>query len=154
MIILNTNKIKPLKSKYNCLAITFFIVCLGCGSTKLSTQATDNLPATALKPFGRYIINKEQNLELISSAVHLGFSFEGTECRVYASHAWKGGHNYLQYELDGAYQKRIRIEGNDTMPLIITAQKSGKHTVWIYKATEAHTGAIIIKKVTGKNINT
>jgi hypothetical protein len=138
--------------KYPRLAIIFCLFCLSCASTKIITKPTDSLPATALKPFGRYIINNEQSLELISSAVHFGFSFEGNECSLYASHAWKGGHNYLQYEMDGEYKKRIRVEGNYEQPIVITAQKNGRHTVWIYKATEAHTGAVIIQKITGKNI--
>ena len=67
--------------------IVLCLLCLSCSSAKLNTTTSDNLPATALKPFGRYIINNDKNVELISSAVHFGFSFEGNECRVYASHA-------------------------------------------------------------------
>jgi hypothetical protein len=139
-------------TKYTRLAIILFIACFSCTSTKRNAAATNELPATALKPFGRTIINDKQHLELISSAVHFGFSFEGTEVKVYASHAWKGGHNYLQYELDGQYQKRIRVEGDVSQPITLTASSAGKHTVWIYKATEAHTGAVIIEKIIGKNL--
>ena len=106
-----------------------------------------------MKPYGRFIINKDKDLELISSAVHFGFSFEGKECRVFASIPNTKGHNYLQYELDGKYQKRIKITKNSSQPIILTAQKEGTHTVWVYKATEAHTGAIVIQKITGKNVN-
>jgi hypothetical protein len=121
-------------------------------SSKISTAAGNSLPATALKPFGRYILNNRQNLELISSAVHFGFSFEGKECLVYASIPDTNGHNYLQYVLDGNYQKRIRISGNSNQPFTLTAQKEGTHIVWIYKATEAHTGPIVIEKITAKDI--
>jgi hypothetical protein len=138
--------------RYSRLALVFCIICLSCASPKHSAISSADLDATALKPFGRTLINNQQNLELISSAVHFGFSFEGTECRIYASHAWKGGHNYIQYELDGVYQKRIRVEGDGAGPIVITAPKDGKHTVWIYKATEAHTGAVVIQKITGRNV--
>jgi hypothetical protein len=37
------------------------------------------LPPTALYPYGRSLLNKDHNLELISSAVHFGFSFEGKD---------------------------------------------------------------------------
>jgi lysophospholipase L1-like esterase len=134
------------------LAIVFCFISLSCASPKHSSTSSADLPATALKPFGRTIINPQKNLELISSAVHFGFNFEGSECKVYASHAWKGGHNYIQYELDGDYQKRIRVEGDAMQPIVISAAKAGKHTVWIYKATEAHTGAVVIQKITGQNI--
>jgi len=137
---------------YNRLVIAFCIICAGCASAKLNTAIPDTLSATALQPVGRTVINDDQNLELISSAAHVGFSFQGKECQVFASIPAVGGHNYLQYELDGVYQKRIKIEGNAATPITLTATTEGAHTIWIYKATEAHTGAIVIQKVTGKDI--
>ncbi|HEX8278859.1 MAG TPA: hypothetical protein VF540_09195, partial [Segetibacter sp.] len=133
----------------NRLAIVFCFFSLSCVSTRLNTKAEDALPATALKPFGRFIITNGRDLELISSAVHFGFSFEGNECRIHASIPDAAGHNYLQYELDGVYGKRIRLAGNSTEPIILTAPNGGPHKVWIYKATEAHTGPIFIQKITG-----
>jgi hypothetical protein len=138
----------------NRLVIFFCLLTLGCSSSKINTTKTATLTAADLKPFGRSIINADHNLELISSAVHFGFSFEGNECQVFASIPNATGHNYLQYELDGVYQKRIRIDGSTTQPITIKAATGGKHTVWIYKATEAHTGAIVIQKVTGNKIKT
>lgn len=112
---------------------------------------TDTLAAAKLKPYGRYLFNKQRNLELISSAVHFGFSFTGTKCAVYVSLADTNSHSYLQYELDGVYQKRIRINGNATEPLVITTSP-GKHSVWIYKTTEASSGAVIISKVAADKV--
>ena len=89
---------------------------------------------------------------MISSAVHFGFTFEGNECSIFASIPNINGHNYLQYELDGKYQKRIRIDGNADQPIILNADGEGKHTIWIYKATEAHTGPILIDKVLANKI--
>lgn len=124
----------------------------GCTASKNAATATGNLPATALKPFGRTIVNSEQNLELVSSASHIGFQFDGTECRINASvPAWLD-HNYLQYEVDGVYQKRIRVSAKAALPLVITVPGNGVHTVWIYKATEAHTGPVVIHRIEGKNI--
>lgn len=130
--------------------VAFYIFCLG--ASKPGSPRIDYLPARALHPFGRTIINNSQQLELISSAAHVGFSFEGTECRVYAvSVSWQD-HNYLQYELDGVYQKRVRISSKQTDTIVITAPKAGTHTVWIYKATEAHTGAVIIQSIAANKI--
>src|SRR5215510_10136833 len=42
--------------------------------------------------------------------------------------------------------------GNERRPLVITANQGGQHTVWIHKATEAHTGPIFIEKITGQNL--
>lgn len=147
-----TGKAIIMPHTYNRIAIIFFLFYYSCTTSKVSTKTDDQLFATALTPYGRYVINDRQGLELISSAVHFGFSFRGNECRVFASIPSTGGHNYLQYELDGRYQKRIRVDRNATLPVVITAPKGGTHTVWIYKATEAHTGAIIIQKITGRNI--
>jgi lysophospholipase L1-like esterase len=132
--------------------IVFCSFLLSCGSSKNAQQKNNVLSATSLEAYGRYRITNNQELELISSAVHFGFSFDGNECRLFASINDANGHNYLQYELDGVYQKRIRVEGNSKEPITIAAPAAGKHTVWIYKATEAHTGPIFIQKIEGENI--
>lgn len=132
--------------------LSFLIVALLSGCTTAQKSLTvDRLPATALRPFGRTVVNNSQQLELISSAAHFGFSFEGTECRLAASVPTWLDHNYLQYELDGVYQKRLRISSKTGEPILITAPQGGTHTVWIYKATEAHTGPVIIQRIEGKN---
>jgi lysophospholipase L1-like esterase len=141
-----------MKTRNTYLLLAFCYAGLGFVPAAIPTKTTDTLPATALQPYGRYLVNKTQQLELISSAVHFGFSFEGKECQIFASLPSPDGHNYLQYELDGVYQKRVKITGNTAAPLVIAAPSAGKHTIWIYKATEAHTGPILIQKVTGKNI--
>lgn len=138
--------------RYRHFAAVLSLFCLSCTSMQNSRTQTDELQATALQPYGRYSINSQQQLELVSSAMHFGFSFEGTEAHIYATIPNAGGHNYLQYELDGVYQKRVKVSGNETEPIVITAPTAGKHTVWIYKATEAHTGPIAIEKVTAENI--
>src|SRR5215218_1202000 len=94
--------------KFNYFALAVCLLCLGCTASKVASKTTDTLTAAALQPFGRYALDQKQHLELISSAVHFGFSFQGTQCRVFASLSGNE-HNYLQYELDGVYQKRIRI---------------------------------------------
>jgi lysophospholipase L1-like esterase len=54
--------------------------------------------------------------------------------------------------MDGVYQKRLKISKGNSPAIVLTAGADGKHTVWIYKATEAQTGPIFIQKVEGKNI--
>jgi len=115
------------------------------------TTGKNSLQAKELLPYGRTDTSNNR-LELISSAVHFGFSFEGTECRLYASVPKWLDHNYLQYELDGVYEKRIRITNGKEEPIYLKANSKGKHTVWIYKATEATTGPVFIEKITGTNL--
>jgi hypothetical protein len=112
----------------------------------------DVLPADALHPLGRHVYTSQKHVELISSGAHIGFTFRGTTCSVYAYITGENGHNYLQYELDGKYQKRIKISGKDRQPVVITASGDGSHTVWIYKATEAHSGPIFIEKISGTGL--
>ncbi len=123
-----------------------------CASTGVKTEGASSLPATSLQPYGRYLINPTQQLELISSAAHFGFSFKGPGCTIFASIPNTEGHNYLQYELDGVYQKRIKVHGNAKEPIVISAPDAGSHTVWIYKATEAHTGPVVIKQIIGTDL--
>ncbi|MFD3001880.1 GDSL-type esterase/lipase family protein [Pontibacter toksunensis] len=141
-----------MKLTYAHFANLFILLCFSCTYIKNSTDKTDELPATALQPYGRYSLTHAQKLELISAAVHFGYTFEGNESRVFASVPNTNGHNYLQYELDGEYQKRVKVSGNATEPIVIKAPAGGKHTVWVYKATEAHTGPVLIDKVTGENV--
>ena len=105
-----------------------------------------------LKPYGRYSMN-DHNLKLISSAVHFGFTFTGTSCTVNAFINNANGHNYLQYELDGVYQKRIKVTGGTVQSITLSANNNGTHTVWIYKATEAQTGPVYIQKITGQHLH-
>jgi lysophospholipase L1-like esterase len=135
--------------KYVLTGVLFFCSCASLKNQRAAQQ--DVLMATDLLPYGRTWITNDK-LELISSAVHFGFSFEGDGCDVYASLPEWMDHNYLQYELDGVYQKRIKISKGQNGPVHLTASGSGRHTVWIYKATEATTGAIFIEKILGKNL--
>ncbi|MDB5205494.1 MAG: family lipase [Flavisolibacter sp.] len=131
-----------------------FIVCLflGCASSK-KNEGDNTLLAKDMQPLGRTAVTNEQ-LELISSASHFAFSFEGTECQVYASLSEWQDHNYLQYELDGhgVYQKRLRISKGGQQPVTLVMPSGGRHTIKIYKATEAHTGPVFIQKIMGTNI--
>lgn len=135
------------------LIIFIFTLVISCTSSRKNTTiSTNELSATTLQPFGRYFIDEKQNLELISSAVHFGFSFKGNSCSVFASLPDANSHNYFQYTLDGKYQKKIRVEGNSNQPIVLNASGEGEHTMWIYKTTEAQTGPIYIKKIVGKDL--
>ena len=136
------------RSNYFLLAFCFVIA--ACASSKQNIPG-NVLEAKDLLPIGRTDITNNK-LELISSAVHFGFSFHGEGCDVYASLPAGMDHNYLQYELDGVYQKRIKISNAQNTPVHLVASGSGRHTVWVYKATEATTGPIFIEKITGRNV--
>ena len=129
-------------------------ICIaGCSPLKVSTANKSVLLATELHPYGRFSFNDKKELELISSGVHFGFTFQGKGCKLYAANFSESGHGYLQYVLDGVYMEgRIKVEGNNQSSVEIGSVNPGKHTLWIYKATEAQTGAIIIKEITGQGL--
>lgn len=129
-----------------------FILSVFCALQSNAKIKIDTIFAASLQPIGRTIINSQHNLALITSGAHFGFSFKGNACAIYVNIADAGGHNYLQYELDGTYQKRIRIDGNLKEPIIIKANGAGIHRIWIYKATEATTGALIFSKIVAESV--
>src|SRR5689334_22315477 len=101
-----------MKNKLIHSAFIFFLLCCDCTSQKKVATSDNVLPAASLFPFGRYDWNAKGDLELISSAINFGFSFSGKKCQVFAYLTDTSAHNYLQYELDGVYQKRIKVVGN------------------------------------------
>ena len=131
--------------------LIFCFAFAACTSTKKNGTNSNTLQAKDLLPLGRTEIS-DNKLELISSAVHFSFSFEGSSCEIDATVPGWLDHNYLQYELDGVYQSRIKISKDQSGPIHLTATGNGKHTICIYKATEAATGPVFIQKISAKNI--
>jgi hypothetical protein len=138
--------------RFNPIVFAACFILSSCVSSQKSLSNNHALPASDLHAYGRFVTDDKQNLELVSSGVHFGFTFEGDQCEVFAYSTNAGSHNYLQYELDGAYQQRLRIEGKPGQSIIIKAPKRGKHTVWVFKATEAHSGGITIEKISGNKV--
>src|SRR5689334_19713235 len=85
----------------------------GCASTHNINREAQALTGKDLEPIGRFRLAKNNELELIGTAVHFGFKFTGNSCTLITS---EPAHGYLQYELDGVYQKRIRLAtGSDSV---------------------------------------
>jgi hypothetical protein len=117
----------------------------------LEFVSRDTLYGKNLHVMGRHVVDGK-TLELISSGSHFGVAFEGTECTIVVSLGPAQQHSYIQYELDGVYGKRLRVNGSVTDTLTITTYTLEKHTLKIYKTTEASTGPIFIHQVIGANI--
>ncbi len=133
------------------LSLSLLLLSSNKSFSKSKINWKDSLKAAELHVYGRSV-QDVSHVELISSAAHFGFSFTGTDCEIFAFLRDANAHNYLQYELDGVYQKRIKIEGSQHRSYKISTPTGGQHTVWIFKATEAHTGPIFIEKIKGKQI--
>ncbi len=133
------------------IAAFLLISIAGCAPSKMLGDTMGELSGLNLKPVGRFYFSQGK-LALVSTAVHFGFSFTGTESKVYVSLPGARSHNYLQYEVDGVYQDKIRIKADSTPYITLKAPTNGPHTVWVYKTTEAHTGDIFIEKIVAANI--
>ncbi|MFP5080038.1 GDSL-type esterase/lipase family protein [Pedobacter sp. JCM 36344] len=128
------------------------IFCAQISSAASNSLLADTLYADKLKPLGRTLINDQKQLELVSSAASFEFKFKGNKCEIYFSLKDKKAHNYIQYELDGSYQKRLRVEGNSNGPIVISTESSAAHTVRVFKTTEAHTGGILVLKIVASHV--
>src|SRR3954462_7735587 len=109
--------------KFNAFLLSFFLMYFTVAAQSKTTYDRQLLFGDELNPYGRYSIN-DHNLKLISSAVHFGFTFTGKDCQLYAVINDAKGHNYLQYELDGVYQKRIKVNGGAAQPVTLSADGS------------------------------
>ena len=141
-----------MRVKIHTVSLLGLLIHFACSSSIQTTALNNTLPAGSLYVYGRYAVTSENHVELISSASHTGFSFTGSQCQVSAYVSDPNNHSYLQYEVDNVYQKRIKITGSRKQSITIDAGSHGKHTVWIYKATEAHSGPVFIEKIIGKEL--
>jgi len=136
-----------------CIKLLFCICLVNCTTASCYAKVNDTLLASTLHPVGRFQYNTQGDLELISSAVHFGFTMTGTTCSIYVYNRDSAVHNYIQYTLDGVYQKRIRIFGSTPRAIQLINLGEGNHIIWIYKATEAMTGPVFIEKIIAADIH-
>src|SRR6476619_8464444 len=116
--MLQMNKCLPL--------LLVLIIFVRCASTHSTSKPSSELEGKDFLPVGRFKVTNTNELELIGTAVHFGIKFSGNACTVITS---VPGHGYIQYVLDGAYQKRIRLNtGLDS--IVIRSENTGTHKVW------------------------
>ena len=88
---------------------------------------------------GRVETISDNNIVLIGAASSVTFGFNGTKCMLNFTAADHRG--YVAIEVDGKYYSREVVQpSGTTIPVTVTA--GSKHTITIYKATEATTGNI------------
>jgi lysophospholipase L1-like esterase len=95
---------------------------------------------------GRVEITKDNSIILISAASSVTFGFTGTKCTL--NFKAEGHRGYIVLEVDGACYGRETIQPSGTA-IPVTATTGGKHTITIYKATEATTGNILFTGAAG-----
>lgn len=99
-------------------------------------------------------IEKLQNNQviLIGTAASVSFNFTGNECSISLQSVDSyEHHNYVSLVLDDKYIGKIRIEKGaaQSFPIKVT-ENIKKHSLEIYKDTEAHSGGILFAGTTAK----
>ncbi len=125
-----------------------------CSSTKPAQSQKIFTPADG-SIMGRAIKNADSTVTLSASAASCTVNFTGQSCAVYLKNTtpYEGDYNYVNFELDGVYFGRQKVDVKVAVPYIITApQNNVEHTLVISKATEAANGQITITKITAQGL--
>lgn len=104
---------------------------------------------------GRAIKNADSTVTLSASSASCTVSFTGLDCVVYLKNVtpYQGDYNYVNFELDGMYVGRQKVDVQVAVPYIIKAVGNDiQHKLVISKATEAANGQIIITKIDAQNL--
>lgn len=119
----------------------FIAVC----AISLSTLANELPKKTSLYHVAGRVENlKDGNIVLIGSSSSITFEFTDANCEVTLKSTDSDHHNYVVFELDGAYLGRFRIEKGLAQNFPIkTTKKLSTHRLTIYKATEAANGSVL-----------
>lgn len=106
------------------------------------------------KAQGRVDKTAENGIVLISSASSVTFSFTGKSCEIALQSTNEYGHHaYVSLELDGKYIGRLRVV-KELKNYPVHAATGKKHTLKIFKATEASTGGILFNGAVAKLVPT
>jgi lysophospholipase L1-like esterase len=119
-------------------------------SQRIFTPADANI-------MGRAIKNADSTVTLSASAASCTFTFTGESCAVYLKNTtpYEGDYNYVNFELDGVYFGRQKVDTKVAVPYFIDAkQKDVLHTLVVSKATEAANGQITITKIGAQGLST
>ena len=138
------------------IAVVFFTVLLfACGNTKQIVVNKNFTPAN-YTVMGRAVKNNDGTVTLSASAASCTFTFTGKNCTVYLKNnaPYEGDYNYINFEVDGEYAGRQKVDAKEAKPFLITAKQNKQtHILVVSKATEAANGQIIITKIKGNNIS-
>lgn len=137
------------KGKTFILLAIMGLSCVSASKGISESIAEESIKGKDLLAMGRSRVTSK-GLELITSGSYFSFEFSGKDFQLKVALPNWVERSYIQYEIDGVYQQRVKIEkGGATLSL--SASTDGKHIVTIYKATEAQSGGVFIEEVIAKN---
>lgn len=124
------------------LILTTVVFISGCEVKAPQRYAADN---KLLTYSGRIDKISSEEVVLIGSASSVTMQFTGDTCVIFLRNNTPNGlHNYISLELDGEDLGRTRLEGDSMIEIPVEiAFKLDKHTLSIYKSTEAANGNVV-----------
>jgi hypothetical protein len=115
------------KSNFSRILKKHFLIWAALSINTFINAQVITFPATdgAISFQGRTVLDRNGNVELISSASSVGFLFEGDSCSVLLQNiATPGNYNYVALEIDDEYSFRLKVDGNEIQNVRITSQKT------------------------------
>ena len=91
---------------------------------------------------GRIDFSDPLKPKLSGAGAYFVFKFQGSSCEILLEDEHLNDHSYIAIEIDGIYDKRIKVSKNQEKYLIAHDLENSEHTVLICKATEAQNGYI------------
>ena len=117
------------------LLFLILIVCISsCNISKDKSRNSYSVSTELVSTSGRTSEKKDSSLILINSASAINFELPETD------------HAYINLEISDTYKGRFKVK--KSLPLKFPLNdRTGFHDISIFKATEASTGAVIVKKI-------
>lgn len=126
------------------LLFVLFLICfISCNNKHNKVLNTIKAESKLFYYQGRTDVLNDTTVALISPGAYVASSFLGNYCEVFL----KGElppYNYVSLELDGKYLGRIKIESDSIKSYLIdVSTTSKKHTLKIFKESEASNGTVL-----------
>ena len=131
------------------LATVFSLLLMyGCNAQDLKTfESTDE----HFNYSGRFEYLQEGGVGLIGSAAYVEFIVEGDVLNIRLQ-SESAARNYYVLRINDAIHKRSVIKGDTVQTIAVKLPHKGKHTIGIYKATEAFNDKIIFHGIEAKSL--
>ena len=128
------------------LLFLILIVCISsCNISKDKSRNSYSVSTELVSTSGRTSEKKDSSLILINSASAIHFKAK-TDTLIVNFELPETDHAYINLEISDTYKGRFKVK--KSLPLKFPLNdRTGFHDISIFKATEASTGAVIVKKI-------
>lgn len=133
------------KSKLIILSCLILLLLIHCQRSSPTHRAFYPADHPSIRYVGRIDFTEPHKPKLIGSGAYFQAKFKGRTCTLILENQYLyGNHGYIAVELDGRYQRRIKITQDRTEYPIAQDLSEGEHFLLVCKATEAQNGSIAL----------